>query len=68
MKMTSGVRLNERRKRALVRLEASTFEGSKVFRKWDGDQNHIAGAASTWAIRREEEIATLKKRTGQLFN
>jgi hypothetical protein len=68
MKMTSGVRLNERRKRALVRLQESEFKDSKIVRKWDGDQNHIAGAASTWALRRDAEIVTLKKRTGQLFN
>lgn len=60
MKMTSGVRLNERRKGALERLLAQDPA------RW------LVGAtpehAAQWTARRDAEIATLKKRTGQLFS
>jgi hypothetical protein len=65
MKMTSGVRLNERRKRALVRLQESTYDKSRAARR---DVDAPTNGLDAWTARREAEIVTLKKRTGQLFN
>lgn len=63
MKMTSGVRLNERRTRALVRLQASTFEGSRIVRR----KCDLASKVY-WTEMRDTQVATLKKLTGQLFS
>lgn len=64
MKMTSGVRLNERRKRALERLLEQKPKTFVNFETGEPDPKR----AEQWAERREAEIAVLKKRTGQLFS
>jgi hypothetical protein len=66
MKMTSGVRLNERRKRALVRLQNQDVARYETY-KTDMEGNP-SPRFEQWQARREAEITTLKKLTGQLFN
>lgn len=66
MKMTSGVRLNERRKRALERLLNPSRDVTKYMTDLDG--NPDVKRIETWTARRDAEVAVLRKRTGQLFS
>ena len=71
MKMTSGVRKIERQKRALERLQAQNPERwfkYLVIEQQDGTVVPDTKQIEARIARRDAEIATLKKRTGQLFS
>ena len=66
MKMTSGRRLEERRKRALERLQAYVFADSRRYREIELSPERMlvdrVAAAQSWETRRQNEIGVLRKK------